>query len=71
MSLYRSPGAFLAVPFLLVYAMTTLTESIAVVFNDCRWLFFVAIAARLAIPDEPAPAPATRRPLRPIRRNGA
>ena len=70
-SLYRSPGAFLAVPFLLVYAMTTLTESIAVVFNDCRWLFFVAIAARLAIPDEPAPAPATRRPLRPIRRNGA
>ena len=66
-SLYRSPGAYLAVPFLLVYAMTTLTESIAVVFNDCRWLFFVAIAARLAIPDEPAPARRARRPLRPIR----
>ena len=60
-SLYRSAGAYLAVPFLLVFAMTTLTESIAVVFNDCRWLFFVAIAARLAMPDEPAPARATRR----------
>ena len=63
-ALYRSPGAYLAVPFLLVYAMTSLTESIAVTFNDCRWLFFVAIAARLAIPDDPAPAPA-RRPVRP------
>ena len=63
-SLYRSPGAYLAVPFLLVYAMTTLTESIAVVFNDCRWLFFVAIAARLAIPDQPTPARPLRRSLR-------
>ncbi len=45
--------------------MTSLTESIAVTFNDCRWLFFVAIAARLAIPDGPAPAPARRPPLRP------
>jgi len=59
-ALYRSPGAYLAIPFLLVYAMTSLTESIAVTFNDCRWLFFVAIAARLAIPDEAAP----RRPAR-------
>ena len=59
-ALYRSPGAYLAVPFLLVYAMTSLTESIAVIFNDCRWLFFVAIAARLAIPDDPRPPPARR-----------
>ena len=62
-ALYRSPGAYLAIPFLLVYAMTSLTESIAVTFNDCRWLFFVAIAAKLATPDAhaaPAPAPARR-----------
>ena len=52
-ALYRSPGAYLAVPFLLVYAMTSLTESIAVTFNDSRWLFFVAIAARLALPEGP------------------
>ena len=63
-ALYRSPGAYLAIPFLLVYAMTSLTESIAVTFNDCRWLFFVAIAARLAIPDDPAPV----RPRRPLLR---
>lgn len=54
-ALYRSPGAYLAVPFLLVYAMTTLTESIAVVFNDSRWVLFVAIAVKLALPDDAAP----------------
>lgn len=66
-ALYRSPGAYLAVPFLLVYAMTTLTESIAVVFNDCRWLFFVTIAAKLALPNEgdPIPARPVRTPPRP------
>jgi O-antigen ligase len=51
-ALYRRPGAYLAIPLLLVYAMTSLTESIALVFNDLRWLIFVAIAVRLASPDE-------------------
>ena len=60
-SLYRTPGAYLAVPFLLVYAMTSMTESIAVIFNDSRWLLFVAIGVRLALPEEPA----VRRPRRP------
>jgi O-antigen ligase len=54
LALYRSPGAYLAIPFLLVYAMTTLTESVAMVFNDSRWLIFVAIAARLALPQHAA-----------------
>ncbi len=57
-ALYRSPGAFLAIPFLLVYSMTTLTESVALVFNDARWTIFVAIAVKLALPDK---APARRR----------
>jgi O-antigen ligase len=60
-ALYRTPGAYLAVPFLLVYAMTSMTESIAVVFNDSRWLLFVAIAVRLALPEEEA----VRTPRRP------
>ena len=64
-ALYRSPGAYLAIPFLLVYAMTSLTESIAVIFNDCRWLFFVAIAAKLATPDAAAAPSPARRPVRP------
>ncbi len=54
-ALYRSAGAYLAIPFLLVYSMTTLTESIAITFNDSRWLFFVAIAVKLALPDDPQP----------------
>jgi O-antigen ligase len=55
MALYRSAGAWLAVPFLLVFALTTVSESIVMVFNDSRWAMFVMIAARLALPDDPAP----------------
>ena len=62
-ALYRSPGAYLAIPLMLVYSMTTLTESIAVVFNDMRWLIFVAVAVRLATPVAPPARP--RRPPAP------
>lgn len=55
-ALYRSPGAYLAVPFLLVYAMTSLTENIAVFFNDARWVIFVAVAVKLALPEDDARA---------------
>jgi len=51
-ALFRSAGAYLAIPFLLVFSMTTMTESIAVIFNDSRWLIFVAIAAKLARPED-------------------
>ena len=57
-ALYRSAGAYLAIPFLLVYSLTTLTESVALVFNDSRWLIFVAVAAKLALPPDPASDPA-------------
>ncbi len=62
-ALYRSVGAYLAIPLMLVYSMTTLTESIAVVFNDMRWLIFVAIAVKLATPEQRPARP--RRPLAP------
>lgn len=51
-AIYRSPGAYLALPFLLVYGLISLTESIAVVFNSLHWVLFVAIAAKLAFPDK-------------------
>jgi O-antigen ligase len=51
-ALYRSAGAYLAIPFLLVYSLTTLTESIALVFNDSRWMILVAVAVKLASPDD-------------------
>ncbi len=63
-ALYRSKGAYLAVPFLLVYTLTSLSESIAVVFNDMRWTVFVALAAKLAYSDPPPPRPPIRRQAR-------
>ena len=51
-ALYRSAGAYLAVPMLLIYLLTTLTESIVLVFNDSRWVIFVVIAVKLALPDQ-------------------
>jgi O-antigen ligase len=56
-AMFRSDGAMVAVPFLIVYTMTTLTESVAVSYNDLRWVIFVAFSVRLAVRE--------RRPLSP------
>jgi O-antigen ligase len=66
-ALYRDKGAFLALPFFVLYSLTSLTESIAVVYNDMRWVIFVALAVKLALPDA-VPAPA-RRPAQALRWN--
>jgi O-antigen ligase len=50
-AVYRDKGAYLALPFILVYGLVSLTESIAVVYNDFRWVMFVAVAVKLAYPD--------------------
>ena len=50
-AVYREKGAYLALPFLVVYALMTLTESVAVTYNDMRWTIFVALAVKLAFPD--------------------
>jgi len=50
-AMFRSNGALVALPFLIVYTMTTLTESVAVSYNDMRWVMFVAFSVRLAIRD--------------------
>jgi exopolysaccharide production protein ExoQ len=52
LSAFRHKGAYLALPYLAVYTLTTLTESIAVAWNDLRWVIFVAIAVKLAWPDK-------------------
>jgi exopolysaccharide production protein ExoQ len=63
-SVYRHPGAYLAFPFLVVYSLTTLTESVAVTYNDMRWVIFVCLAVRLALPQQApnAPQPTRRAP---------
>ena len=48
-ALYREKGAYLALPFFVVFALTSLTESIAVQYNDMRWVIFVALAVKLAL----------------------
>ncbi len=50
-AVFRTKGAYLAFPFLLIFSLQTLTESIAVVYNDFRWTLFVAFAIKLAFPD--------------------
>ena len=50
-TVFRDRGAMLAFPFLVVYSLVSLTESIAVVYNDFRWAIFVALAAKLAFSD--------------------
>ena len=50
-AVYRDKGAYLAFPFLIVFTLTSLTESIAVVYHDMRWVIFVALAVKLALPD--------------------
>ena len=47
---YRSPAGFFALPFMVVYSLMTLTESVAVVYNDFIWVMFAALALKLAAP---------------------
>jgi exopolysaccharide production protein ExoQ len=51
-AVYRERGAYLAFPFIVVYSLITLTESVAVTYNDMRWVIFVALAVKLAFPDK-------------------
>ena len=48
---YRGIGAVLALPFFLCYTLMCITESVAVLYNDFRWVMFTAIAVKLAWPD--------------------
>lgn len=60
LAIYRNPGGYVAFPILVVYSLTTLTESVTFVYNDMRWVLFVCLAVKLTLPDPPEPQ-ATRR----------
>ena len=51
-AVFTHKGALLVFPFLIVYSLMTLTESVAVVYNDMRWVLFVAYAIRLSLPSK-------------------
>jgi O-antigen ligase len=72
--LYRPGSGFFAVPFLAVFSLHTLTESVALVQNDLIWLIFAATAVKLSVGERTAPANARstefrqatgQRPVRP------
>ena len=50
-STYRIRDAYLALGFMLVYSLTTLTESVAVAYNNIGWVLFVVVAVKLTLPD--------------------
>lgn len=47
-AVFSRAGAYLALPFLVIYSLLTLTESVAVTYNDVRWAIFVTLAVKLA-----------------------
>ena len=51
-SVFTSRGALLAFPFMIVYSLIGLTESVALTYNDIHWALFVTYAVRLSIPSE-------------------
>jgi O-antigen ligase len=53
-SVFTRRGSLLAFPFMVVFSLMLLTESIAVAYNDLRWVLFVMIATRLALPEREA-----------------
>jgi O-antigen ligase len=50
-AVFMRRGALFAFPVMVVYALMILTESIAVSYNDLRWVLFVIVASRLSAPE--------------------
>lgn len=48
-AVFRREGAYLVAPFFMIYTMMTFTESIAVAYNDFRWVLLVAFSTKLAL----------------------
>ena len=48
-AIFTNRGAYLAVPTLAVYTLTSLSESVTMTWNDLRWVLFVVIAVKLAL----------------------
>jgi len=59
---YRNLGGWFALPFILTYSVTMLTESTAIAYHDFTWVIFCAVAIRLATPARAAVAQSSLRP---------
>jgi len=52
---FRRPWGYFVLPFLVFYSLTTLTESVAFIYNDLYWVVFAAMAFKLAAGDRSGP----------------
>lgn len=49
---YRGDGGYLALPFITIYTLMSLTESIAIGWNDLRWCLIVVMMVKLSLPGD-------------------
>jgi O-antigen ligase len=62
-AVFTRRSAYLAAPVLIVYGLTSLTESVTLIWNELSWVMFTALAVKLALGDLPPQFAATT-PLR-------
>jgi O-antigen ligase len=58
-STFFSQGAYVALPYMAVFAIASSVETIAIVYNDFYWVAFVAVAVKLATPSSKKPTAST------------
>jgi O-antigen ligase len=49
---FRGDGGYFALPFLAIFTLSSLTESMALVWNDLRWCLLVAVIVKLSLKDD-------------------
>jgi O-antigen ligase len=48
----RAEGGYFALPFLGIYSLSSLTESMTLGWNDIRWCLFVMVLVKLSLPGD-------------------
>ncbi len=49
---YRGDGGYFALPMIAIYSLSSLTESMALGWNDVRWCLFVMVLVKLSLKDD-------------------
>ncbi len=49
---YRGDGGYFALPMIGIYSLSSLTESMALGWNDMRWCLFVMVLVKLSLKDD-------------------
>jgi exopolysaccharide production protein ExoQ len=53
LTIFMRRSAYLVAPYLIAYALTTLTESVTLIWNELIWVMFVTVAVKLALGELP------------------